>query len=223
MEKKTIYRSIIYIIGLLILAMGLVLNTKAGLGVSPIISVAFCASELTGISFGDTTLAWYSVLVLVEMIIHLKIVEKKRLKKVLITDALQIVLSLIFTRFVNLFGSLFPTAEQLAPGNLGVKIMVLLMAIVLTGCGAAMSLDVRIIPNPGDGIVQVVSDLLGKSVGLMKNCVDISCVTITCIVGMLLAHRIIGVGIGTVMAMILIGRIVAIFNHFYLAKIKALM
>lgn len=36
-----IYRVLIYIAGLLILAMGLTLNTKAGLGVSPIISVSY--------------------------------------------------------------------------------------------------------------------------------------------------------------------------------------
>ncbi len=223
MEKKTIYRSIIYIAGLLILAMGLVLYTKAGLGVSSIMSVAFCVSEITGITFGDTTLVWYCVLILIQMIIHLKIIEKKRLRTILISDALQFVLSLIFSRFVNLFGALFPTAEQLAPGNFPVKLLILMMALVLTGCGAAMSLDVRLIPNPGDGVVQAFSDLTGKSVGFMKNCADICCVIISCTIGLLLAHRIVGVGIGTVLAMIIVGRVVALFNHFYLAKIKALL
>lgn len=213
----------IYVGGLLILAMGLVLNTKAGLGVSPIISVAYCVSEMTGINFGDMTFIWYSILVLVEMIVHIRIVEKSRQKRTLLTDALQIVLSLIFTRFVNVFGTLFPTAEQLAPGNLPVKILVLLLALILTGCGAAMSLDVRIIPNPGDGIVQALGDLFHKSVGFMKNCVDISCVCITCCISLLIAHRIIGAGIGTAIAMIMVGRVVAIFNHFYLDKIKALL
>ena len=39
-------RYIIYFIGVVILATGLTLNTKAGLGVSPIISVPFSISEI---------------------------------------------------------------------------------------------------------------------------------------------------------------------------------
>ena len=35
-----------YLMGLLILAMGLTLNTKAGLGVSPIISLSYAASVI---------------------------------------------------------------------------------------------------------------------------------------------------------------------------------
>ena len=40
MKKTRIMRGICYVAGLLILAMGIILNTKSGLGVSPIISVA---------------------------------------------------------------------------------------------------------------------------------------------------------------------------------------
>ena len=38
MKKGTVSRVLFYLAGLLILAVGLTLNTKAGLGVSPIIS-----------------------------------------------------------------------------------------------------------------------------------------------------------------------------------------
>ena len=59
MKKSMIYRVLIYIAGLLILAMGLTLNTKAGLGVSPIISVSYSVSEITHHNFGNTTLVLY--------------------------------------------------------------------------------------------------------------------------------------------------------------------
>lgn len=42
-----------------------------------------------------------------------------------------------------------------------------------TGIGAALSLNMRIVPNPGDGIVQAIADCTRKSVGFTKNCVDI--------------------------------------------------
>ena len=43
---KTVNRWVLYLLGMLVLALGLTLNTKAGLGVSPIISIAFAVSEI---------------------------------------------------------------------------------------------------------------------------------------------------------------------------------
>ena len=41
MQKNYIYRGGFYLVGLLVLALGISLNTKTGLGVSPIISVSW--------------------------------------------------------------------------------------------------------------------------------------------------------------------------------------
>ncbi len=72
----------------------------------------------------------------------------------------------------------------------------------------------RIIPNPGDGIVQAIADCIHKSIGFTKNCVDASCVTITIIISMICSGKLYGIGIGTIIAMIAVGRIIAVFNHF---------
>lgn len=56
--------------GLLILALGITLNTKTGLGVSPIISVSFSISTIWHFNFGNTTLVLYALFVVVEMILH---------------------------------------------------------------------------------------------------------------------------------------------------------
>ena len=46
LKKQVLYRIFFYVLGLLILALGLTLNTKAGLGVSPIISVSYSVSQI---------------------------------------------------------------------------------------------------------------------------------------------------------------------------------
>ena len=46
MKKSILFRVLFYAAGLLILALGLTLNTKTGLGVSPIISVAYSISVI---------------------------------------------------------------------------------------------------------------------------------------------------------------------------------
>lgn len=69
-KYSKILRIIIYIAGLLILAFGIILNTKSGLGVSPIISVAYSISTIWNLNFGDTTFALYAIFVMIEMLLH---------------------------------------------------------------------------------------------------------------------------------------------------------
>ena len=84
-----------------------------------------------------------------------------------------------------------------------------------------MSLNMRIIPNPGDGIVQAIADCIGKPVGFTKNCFDLFNICITISVGLIFAHRLIGVGIGTVIAVLGVGRVIALFNHMFMDKMIA--
>ena len=108
---------------------------------------------------------------------------------VLLMDALQLPLSLVFTRFLNVFSDYIPQfgEGENTPGSYVLRLLVLIVAIILTGIGAAMSLNMRIIPNPGDGIVQAIADCAHKSVGFTKNCFDLLNITISTLVGLLLA------------------------------------
>jgi uncharacterized membrane protein YczE len=212
--KNLMIRFILYMLGMVILALGISLNAKTSLGVSPIVSTAYCVSALTGYNFGDMTFIVYTILVCVEIVIHLAGKQKKQA----VFDCLQVVVSLIFTRFLNVFDRLIPNlgSEEMKgtfAGSMGGRIVFLLAAIVFTGIGAALSLNMRMIPNPGDGIVQTIGDAAGKDNGLIKNCVDITCVIVTCATGLLFAGRIIGIGLGTLMAMIGVGRVIAVFNR----------
>lgn len=235
MKKTVYYRSLFYVLGLLVLALGLILNTKAGLGVSPIISVAYSISEIFHYNFGNTTLALYSLFVLIQMVLHLirtrnadaasrnilAHAEKIDRRLLLFMDFLQIPLSLIFTRFMNLFSSAIPEfPEDFGRTEQGValRILVLLLAVILTGIGAAMSLNVRLIPNPGDGIVQALSDCVGKSVGLTKNCFDLFNILLTTTLSLTFAGHLVGIGIGTILAMIGVGRTIAVFNRLFQEK-----
>lgn len=78
-----------------------------------------------------------------------------------------------------------------------------------------MSLSMRMVPNPGDGLVQALADCFGLSTGLMKNCVDASCIVISLIMGMLFAGKPVEIGIGTVCAVILVGRVIALFHRVF--------
>ena len=220
MQKNYIYRGGFYLVGLLVLALGISLNTKTGLGVSPIISVSYSISTIWNLNFGNMTMVLYCIFVLVEMLLHTILCRKElkredialehanemNLKLVLIMDLLQIPLSLVFTRFLNVFGAWIPDLKTDCAGSFAGtfagRLFFLIIAIILTGIGAAMSLNMRIIPNPGDGIVQAI------------------CVTIS--VGLIFAHHLVGIGLGTVLAVIGVGRAIAAFNYLFYEKTKTL-
>lgn len=214
-------RIVIYLIGVLVLALGLILNSKSNLGVSAIISVAYSASIISGINFGNTTLIQYVIFVVAELIIHTLRYKKdptclgRSLKATLIIDLLQLPFSIVFTRFMNLFSDNIPVIEN----NLPLQLLVLAGGITFTGVGAATILDMRLVPNPGDGIVQCVADLIGRPIGFTKNCFDFVNVCITLCIGLLFTGGIVGVGLGTICAVIGVGRIIAIFNRLFMDRL----
>ena len=92
-------------------------------------------------------------------------------------------------------------------------VLVLVLAIVATGVGAALTLDVKLVPNPGDGIVQALADLAQKETGFMKNCFDFGCISVTAILSLSMVGGLVGLGLGTVLAMIGVGRTIAIYHR----------
>ena len=116
MKQKTL-RWTVYLLGMLSLAFGIAPSGKTGLGISPISSVAFSISELSGLNYGDMTFALYA---------------------------------------------LFEVAQFLLRGkNSRVIDLLQLVAIMFIGVGVSGSVKMKLIPNPGDGIVQAVAEKMG--------------------------------------------------------------
>ena len=102
--------------------------------------------------------------------------------------------------------------------------MVIYTLFVLVEMILHLSLNMRLIPNPGDGIVQAIADTVHKSVGFTKNCFDLFNICIMITVGLVCQGHLIGIGIGigTVVAVIGVGRVIAIFNHGFKKKMDEL-
>ena len=71
-KAESINRWCCYTLGMVILALGLTLNTKTGLGVSPIVSVAYCVSQILDMNFGDMTFVLYALFVAAQFAIREK-------------------------------------------------------------------------------------------------------------------------------------------------------
>lgn len=205
-NSKIFWRFGIYMVGLMILALGIVLNTETTLGVSPIISVPYSISSIWTLNFALITFIVYVIQVILQFAIKGKNSEWK--------DALQIAVCIAFTSFLNLFEKVI----VLHPETFLQKFIVLLAAIVITAVGAAMTVNMKIVPNPADGLAKTVGDALHKDMGFGKNVIDLISVAITCAIGFVCTGHLVAIGIGTVCAMIGVGRVIALFN--YLCKDK---
>lgn len=197
---KKFYRILFYVLGCIILAFGITLNTKAGLGISPLISLPYCISKITGLNFSFLTFLTYSVFVGIQFIIDK---ESRNIKLLL-----QLPFSFVFSLLLEAFGRLLSDA----PAVLWIQLVVLILGLVLTGIGIAMTVNMDYIPNPADGLARSVGKALKKDMGFGKNTIDCISVICTCLVGLIFAHKIIGVGLGTLLAVIGVGRVVKAFN-----------
>lgn len=199
-QKERIWRIGLYLLGMVLLALGITMTAQAGLGASAIVSVPFTLSRWLGLNFANLTLIVYCLFVGAEFFI------KGKARSWL--DLLQIPVSIIFTRFMAVFQLVIRYESGYLPTDIGM----LLAGIVLTGVGAAMTVDMQLIPNPGDGIVSSISLRSGRPLGLCKNFFDLGCVTVSLVMGALAGNPLLGVGGGTFVSMIAVGRVMAVFQ-----------
>ena len=211
-KRKLINRLLSYGLGIVILALGITLNTKTGLGVSALVSIAYTVANAWNLNFALMTFLLYTCFALIE--VGLKWGFLPPLRKVIWKDLLQIPFSLAFSLLLNVFGGIIPVAE-----HVGAQIVMLVLAIVCTGIGAAMIVDMHLIPNPADGLAQTLGMVTKKGMGLGKNLLDCSCMGISAVIGLVARGRLIGIGIGTIAAMIGVGRVVALFNRCFETKL----
>lgn len=193
-KKQMSMRVVIYLFGMVLLALGITLNTQAGLGASAIVSVPYTISQGTGMNFANLTL-----------IVAQFFIKGKNRRWI---DALQVVVSIVFTRFMALFQYVIGYESGVFINDL----VVLLLGILFTGIGAAMTVDMNLIPNPGDGIVSSLAERFNRELGFCKNCFDAFCVVCSLAIGLAFGNPLMGIGLGTVLSMLGVGRVIYFFN-----------
>jgi len=199
LKEFTPHRRLTYIVGVLFLACGITLNTKTQLGVAPVVSVAYNLADLLHVPFGVMTFFYYVFLILVQVLL---------LRKEFVPiQWLQLIASYLTSAFILLFDPILPTAQSYPA-----RIALLILAIVVTGIGIILMVGSRFVPNPADGLTSAISLRTGWSLGSSKNALDLASILISLALGFLFRGRILGVGVGTVITMVLTGRVVALLQ-----------
>ena len=166
--KKENYmtRLLVYVLGLFIMTLGISMSVKSNLGVSPVSSIPYTITCITGLEMGKATILFHMGLVLMQLLILRKAFKIKNL--------LQIVVGIIFgyfTTFSNYLFSFLPTSNSIV-----VRLVMMIGSTVLIAVGIFFYLPADIIPLAGEGAMKAVSDKTHIKFNKVKIGFDISMV-----------------------------------------------
>ncbi len=201
MHQKSMKRIIIYLLGLISLSLGVVLNSKSNLGVSPVTLLPYFMTYVSSLSIGTAIFIFNIVYFLFE----LAIMNKDRIKPVIL---LQLVFSLIFGLLSNLFSHFITPASHF----IGEQLLTLAAAIFFTCLGVICMVSMDIVTTPPDALVNEMTFTLHKDYGFCKNVLDLCCVALTLLLCLLITHKIVSIGIGTVICALFNGRVMYLLN-----------
>ena len=187
--KNYIKRYFLFILGLFFTGLGVAFARHSALGVSPISSVANVLSlRFTFFSLGNWLILWNCVLILGQIIIL-----RRDFK---IYQLLQIPLSVLFGYFTD-FGMWI--VHFIPVKNYAVQFALLLCGILVIAFGVSLTVIANVIMNSGEAIVKAVSDKWNFEFGNVKVFFDISCVTVSVLLSLLLFNlKIVGTREGTI-------------------------
>ena len=114
-------RIALYLVGIIVLALGITLNTKTNLGVSPIISIPYAVAQIFGYETGT---AVFVAIVLLK-------------GKFPPFQLLQVAASYLTSAFITIFDRVLPVPEQM-----GSRLLVLALAIGMIGAGRPVGIGI---------------------------------------------------------------------------------
>lgn len=199
-----IKRYIFLVVGLAIMSFGVAFSINAELGTSPVSSIPYVTSEISGLSVGTTTIIVNTIIVLLQIV-----VLRRRFKLIRL---LQIPVCVVFGLLIDVAGLCI---EAVVPDNYFMQWLLCVCGIVLVAVGVAFEMSAGVLTLAGEGLVQALCTVLPKvKFGYMKVMVDVSFVVIAVALSFIFLHELQGVREGTVAAAIFVGLIAKFLNRF---------
>lgn len=189
-------RLIFLCLGLSIMAFGVAFSIKAALGTSPISSLPYVTSEISGLSVGTTTIIMNFIFVLIQIAILRQQYDWFQL--------------LQFPAAI-LFGTMIDVAEiilqPISYTNYFQQWILCLIGIFLVAFGVSVEIMANLVTTAGEGIVLAICKVVPIKFGNMKMTFDITLVCLSIILSFTFLGDLHGVREGTIAAAILVGQI----------------
>jgi len=168
---------------------------KSDLGVSPVSSIPYTITCIFGLEMGKATILFHIFLVIIQIFILRKEFKAKNLLQVVVG-----VLFGYFTTFSNYLFTYLPT-----PNNIFIRLILMIVSTLFIAVGIFFYLPADIVPLAGEGAMKAISDKTGVVFSRVKIGFDLTMVLISLISCLVALHRLGSVGVGTIIAAVLVG------------------
>ena len=191
-----------YIIGLFVMAFGIVLIKKAATGVSPVSVIPAALAEILPLTFGNTTIIFQVICFLLIILVQWKI----DVKTILILPV-----ALVFGYIIDLYMILLTFSDM----PLLLCYVICLAGIAATALGIVIIVGANLmLPSP-DALLRTISAKYHQPLSRIKMAGDATYVVIAIIIELIFFHRALShdcVWIGTILSVLLTGRLVGVFG-----------
>ncbi len=184
-----------YLVGFLVMTFGIALSVKSDLGVSPVTSIPYTITCIAGLDLGLSTIVFHVALVILQIALLRRAFQVKNL--------LQVPVGVLFGAFTTFSVSVLAFIPT--PTDVWAQIVMMLVSTVFVAFGIFLYVPADFIPLAGEGAMLAISQLTKKKFSTVKLAFDISMMVVSLIACLLVLHSLGSVGVGTVIAAVLVG------------------
>lgn len=191
-----------FILGVVLNSFGIALITKAALGTSPISSLPYVLSFAFAPSLGQ-----FTFLVNLLFIAGQALLLRRDFAPV---QLLQILVNVVFSGCIDVSMALL---GWLQPDSLPLQLLSLAAGCAVLAFGISMEVAPDVLMVPGEGMVKALSRATHHKFGSTKMAFDVTLVATAAVLSLLFFHRLQGLGLGTILSALLVGRPVNLCNR----------
>ena len=227
LTAQNLKKLLLYLGGLLLIAVGANLAKLCGLGISPATSIPRACEVIWGWTLGTSCQVVYLILMLLQIVVLRKNFKPIRLLSLLLTFVFGWMVDFTGTNTAT-FGHLMAGLPR--PGSYPVQLLYLVISILLIGVGVMLYVSPKWPPLPAEGLADALSTVTGKTFGDCKTLVDTSCIVIALILQLIFMGGLssftrsdVVVREGTVISALCVGQVVKLLNKKFGARVRGWM
>jgi len=197
-HQELIKRYTLFVISMIVSALGIALVTRALLGTSPISSIPLVLSQFTSGTIGLYTLYLNLLLLLLAALLMGWQQEKCHRVEML----LLVPVTVVFAASIDVFMWLL---RWYVPVQYVWKVVGLVLGCLTLALGITGEVKANVVMMAGEYFVRAVVNRFHKDFGLVKLCFDVGCVTVAIVLSLVFVGSVSGVREGTVVAALVTG------------------
>ncbi len=191
-----------YILGLVLMAFGLVFIKRLQMGISPISSVPDAISMVTPFTLGNVTIAFHVVCVIGQIIVN-----KKPTLRIILTLPLAIGFGYLIDFFVWIM--------DYTIDPLWLRLVLLVPGIIVSALGVVLIVGADLMLPAPDAFMRTISAVYKIPLSKVKTTGDIIWVTTSVIIDLSCTGTLHSVGLGTVCTALFVGKCIGLFNKYF--------